>query len=135
MQSQKLTKPIPYAFAVLRCFEDGTLTATPGDRAARRTKQVELCARARAADITWFYQSTSLLTSIMTLVAAFLTPLPGLYPRCLGKLGATAWPTDVEVECTMLMPHEMWCSSARFAIQFLRVVTGYGMNTHCFFFC
>ena len=25
---------------------DGTLTATPGDRAARRTKQLELCERA-----------------------------------------------------------------------------------------
>ena len=33
----------------LHRFEDGTLTATPGDRAARRTKQVELCARVRAA--------------------------------------------------------------------------------------
>mmetsp|Transcript_5168 Transcript_5168/g.12311 ORF Transcript_5168/g.12311 Transcript_5168/m.12311 type:complete len:399 (-) Transcript_5168:205-1401(-) len=39
-------KTPPRGIAVVFFDFDGTLTATPGDRAARRTKQVELCERA-----------------------------------------------------------------------------------------
>ena len=38
---------LPAAGVAVIFFDfDGTLTATPGDRAARRTKQLELCERA-----------------------------------------------------------------------------------------
>eukprot|EP00438_Fugacium_kawagutii_P008985 Skav223737 [mRNA] locus=scaffold2572:118549:123721:+ [translate_table: standard] len=39
-------QPVAPGVAVIFFDFDGTLTATPGDRAARRTKQLELCERA-----------------------------------------------------------------------------------------